>query len=341
MASKKPPKSDKKPAAKTDKKTVKSEKRHEDIILPFMLEESSLRGRGVRLGKVVDTILTRHNYPEPVSRLLGEMLVLTSMLANTLKFDGIFTAQVNGDGPVRFIVVDAVGDGHLRGYAAIEEDAPEFHVSNDTDALTMRELLGKGYLAITVDQNAQSERYQGIVELTGETLSESVMEYFRQSEQIDVALSVAVGKSREGGRKGDSWEAGGIMLQCMPEQRKGDDVLFLDFNADSALMYGREEWNRAKILLRSVTKYELLDPFLPMPELLYRLFNEEGVRVYEPSKLHAKCRCSRERVELVLKTLPRDDINDMFIEGKITVTCQFCNKDEVFTEAQVKVLMGE
>lgn len=302
--------------------------RYEDFVLPFMIDSSSLRGRMVRLGPAMQEILSRHDYPASVSRVLGELLVLTSLLGSTLKFQGIFTIQATGNGPVRFMVADATHDGELRGYAEIGDDFPV----NDAE-LTLHDLLGEGHLAITIDPGGDIERYQGIVSLEGNSLAECVNLYFKQSEQIDVALQVEVGRSREGSQKGN-WEGAAIMLQKLPgegPEEDGNNVVFLDFGTDSTARYSGEKWNRAVTFLRTVTKYELLDPFLSPKDLLYRLFHEDGVRVFDEYKLLDKCRCSRDRIEGILQGLSAEELDDMSDEGVISVTCQFCNREECFT----------
>jgi molecular chaperone Hsp33 len=236
---------------------------NDNLMQPFQLESSALRGRVIRLGDAVDRVLTRHDYPEPVSRLLGELLVLTATLAGALKFSGVFSLQTQSDGPVSFMVADCTADGTLRGYARYDADRIAA-----LDTAGAAALLGRGHLALTVDQGRHSEAYQGIVELVGDNLTDSMRAYFRQSEQLQTGLRTAVERVEEAGRP--RWRAGGLMVQRLPEE------------APAANGGGEpeEDWRRTMILLGSATDEELVDPGLPANTLLYRLFHEEGVRVF-------------------------------------------------------------
>lgn len=288
----------------------------DDVIQTFQLDTSHLRGRFVRLGGVLDEILSRHAYPEPVAGLLGQTITLAVALAGMLKYDGIFTLQAKGDGPVGMIVADVTSAGDLRGYAHFDEDRV---AGLAPGASTIPELLGGGYLAFTVDQGENTERYQGIVELAGSTLTESVNHYFRQSEQIETGMTVTVA------RKDDGWRSGALLLQRMPEEggtpvRASDD---------------EDDWRRAMVLMSSVTDAELTDPDLPANDLLFRLFHEEGVRVWPPVPVRAGCRCSRERVSTVLRSLPRSEIEELKVDGEVRVTCQFCSNTYGFDEDEL------
>lgn len=275
----------------------------EDVVQPFLLESSGIRGHLVRLGPAVDHILTRHAYPAPVAGLLAETVALAATLASMMKYDGIFTLQTKGDGPVRILVADTTSDGHLRGYASFDENALRTLDGAGTDVL-----LGGGYLAFTVDQGAHTDRYQGIVELTGTTLAECLQHYFRQSEQIRSGLMVAAARI-EG-----AWRAAGLLLQRTPGPGG-----FPEAPEDE------EDWRRAMILQASCTERELLDRDLPVNDLLYRLFHEEGVRVFQRKPLQARCRCSRARLEDTLRALPRAEVEDLKVDGEVVATCEFCN----------------
>lgn len=290
-----------------------------DLIQPFQVEASGLRGRLVRLGPAVDTILTRHDYPEPVARLLAEALALSGTLAAALKYDGVFTLQIKGDGPVKMLVADVTSAGAVRGYAAVDGPVP---VETGPRAGSVPGVLGKGYLAFTVDQGEDTERYQGIVELTGDTLADCAHHYFEQSEQFSAAIRVSAGRDDDG-----AWRAAAMMLQRLPDQE-----------AIIALEERDEAWRRAVILMNSVTGDELLDFALAPERLLYRLFHEDGVRVYERQALAFGCRCSRDRAGRILASLPRDEVTELTIDGEVTVTCEFCNTTEAFDEGQIDAL---
>ena len=247
----------------------------DNLVQPFRLEALSLRGRLVRLGDALETILGQHAYPDPVAQLLGEALVLGTALGTSLKFKGVFTFQAKGDGPVRMLVADITNDGGLRAYA-------QFSDVLETPLGDVATLLGKGFLAFTVDQQINEDRYQGIVSLENGSLAHAVQHYFLQSEQLPTGLLAVVRRDSDG-----HWRGGCLMLQRMP--REGGITQDLETNAD-------EDWRRAMLLMATCRPEELTDPTLSAHDLLYRLFHEEGVRVYDPLPLRAQCRCSDERV---------------------------------------------
>jgi molecular chaperone Hsp33 len=290
----------------------------DDLIQSFQLETTAFRGRLVRLGASLDEIFGKHDYPAPVARLLSEALALAGALAGALKYDGIFTLQTKGDGPVGMMVADVTSTGDVRGYAQFDR-ARVAAVAEDADLPT---LLGKGYLAFTVDQGEHTERYQGIVELLGTTLAECTQHYFRQSEQLVTGLSVTAR------RVGGHWRAGALMLQRLAEGAA---------NLASATVEA-DDWQRSMVLMGTVTADELVDPQLTAHTLLFRLFHEEGVRAFAPVRVRHACRCSRERVETVLRTLPAEDVEHMKVDGVITATCEFCSTAYRFTDADVAAL---
>jgi molecular chaperone Hsp33 len=294
----------------------------DNLLRPFQLERSALRGRLVRLGSTVDRVLTQHEYPEPISRQLGELLVLAATLAGALKFQGTFSLQIKSDGPISLMLADCTNDGELRGYAQFDEVKLALAASGDVPGL-----FGHGHLALTVEQSAGGDSYQGIVELAGEDLTDCMHAYFRQSEQVQTGLRIAVDRVDELG--GERWRAGGIMLQRLPgESLPGHDYSPTD-----------EDWRRTMLLLSTATPAELVDPHLPLENLLLRLFHEEGVRVFRPLHLSFGCRCTRERVEALLRMFPEDELEDMKLEdGDLEVTCQFCNQSFHFDEAELAQL---
>jgi molecular chaperone Hsp33 len=293
----------------------------DDFVLPFQIESLQIRGRLVRLSTVADTIVRQHAYPPPIARLVGESLAVTAALAQALKFDGIFTLQTKTDGAVSFLVSDMTSAGHLRSYCSYDAEAMAALLAENSGELSLPRLMGQGYLALTVDQGEHTERYQGIVELTGRTLVDCVAHYFQQSEQLETAIKVATAQAPSlGGR--EHWRAGAIMLQRLP------------LEGGSGIRLDREEqedgWRRLMYLLGTCTDAELTDPYLTAQDLLYRLFNEDGVRVFPPLPMVHRCRCSRERIELVLSGLAFQELQEMQIDGRLEVRCQFCNNNEVF-----------
>ncbi len=302
----------------------------DDVVVPFKIENADIRGRFVRLGPSVDEILRIHDYPEPVSRLLGEALTLVAMLGSSLKFDGTFSLQTRSDGPVRMLVADFFTPGILRGYASFDEEALQ------KVAGTNENLLGSGHLALTVDQGAETERYQGVVELSGQSMADCAHQYFRQSEQIETSLKLSVANlfqpSEEGEPFGSAWRAGGIMIQNLPEV--GGDTPEIENRKQQEEI--EDSWRRAGFLLDTVSDDELTDPTLKSEELLYALFHEDGVRMFSAVPLQAGCRCERSRVESVLKRYGRADLEEMAAEdGVIRVTCEFCKTEYDFDPAEV------
>jgi molecular chaperone Hsp33 len=283
----------------------------DDFVQPFQLESSSLRGRLVRLGPALDIILHQHAYPEPVGALLGEATVIAAALGTALKYEGVFTLQIKSDGPVCMLVADVTNDGGIRAYAQIAEGG--LPVDN-------LGLLGKGYLAFTVDQKMKDDRYQGIVEMNGENIAEAVQHYFRQSEQLPTGIVAAVHCDGQG-----RWHGGCLMLQKMP--REGG----VGYESDTSV---EDDWLRAMMLMGTCTPAELTDPGLSANDLLFRLFHEEGVRVFDPHPFRHQCRCSEARVTDMLRSLPREEIEELAINGIVDVTCEFCNKSYKFDKAR-------
>jgi len=302
-----------------------------DSVLPFQLEALGVRGRAVRLGPVLDTILSRHAYPAPVAALLAEALVLGAALASSLKYDGIFTLQLRGDGPVRLIVVDLTSDGALRGYAQVDTarldaalaDVPLDRASGLPSNPVPR-LLGAGHMAFTVDQGAQTERYQGVVALDGATLADCAHHYFRQSEQLAAGLKLAVA------RDGAHWRAAALVLQALPSAQ-----LIAELDADER----EDRWRKAVVLLSSATAAEMVDPGLPVEALLLRLFHEDGVRAFDRRPLYDQCRCSRARIDRVLRTIRRSELDELRdAGGRVVVTCEFCSTTYRYADADLDAL---
>ena len=304
-----------------------------DFYQPFLIDECHVKGNFIRLGEAMNVILSRHNYPDSISHLLAEQTVLACMLSGNLDEGGSLTMQAkgSGDGPVKFTVVDVKANGDIRGYAELADDAIEklAALKKENKEPRLKNLLGEGgYLAITMTPKPGGQQYQGVVAMTGEDLSTALTEYFTQSEQIHVSIKAAVGKVTEQGES--KWYASGMMVQRMPSEG-GKSPSKIKLQEDE------ENWNRASVLMNTVTKGELLNPMLAPQTLLVRLFNEDGVWVYEPRQLQVNCSCSRDRIEDVLSTFAVDDIEDMKTdEGIISVNCQFCNKTEVFRQNDIE-----
>ena len=289
-----------------------------DFILPFQIEGAGVRGRVVRLDSVVDDIVRRHAYPGEVSRLLSESIILTALLGDTLKFDGVFSLQTRGDGPVRLMAADFTTDGTVRGYAGIDpERTDELNDTVTGPEADVSELLGDGSLAFTVDQGAYTERYQGIVALDGATLAKCAESYFRTSEQLPTRIKLGVTPGTKGnGHPPLPWRATGIMIQQVADS--GGTSQAMDEEPG-------ETWNRASILFDSLSFEELVDPGLTPEDVLYRLYHEDGVRVFDAHDVKFGCRCSRERIAAVIKTFSPEEIEEITVNGHIEATCEFCS----------------
>jgi len=313
----------------------------DDAILPFAVESLDLRGRVVRLGPALDALLSAHDYPEPVSKLLGEAVVLTVMLGSSLKFDGRFILQTQSDGPVRMLVVDFVSPGRLRACARIDASALAQAIADGR--VTAGDLLGRGHLAMTIDQGAGMNRYQGLVALEGGSLEDAAHEYFLRSEQIPTRVRLAVAEEYNASISGPrrSWRAGGMLLQFLPhkpERMRGPDLDPGDAPDGAAVhdLPEDEAWVTGRSLFATVEDIELIDPQVSGERLLYRLFHEHGVRVFRPVDVVAQCSCSRDSVSAMLKSFSQDDRDHMVEDGVISVTCEFCNANYRFDPAELR-----
>jgi molecular chaperone Hsp33 len=319
----------------------------EDAILPFEVASLDLRGRAVRLGPALDQILGAHDYPLPVAKLLGEAIALTVLLGSSLKFEGRFILQTQTDGPVRMLVVDFISPCRVRACARFDRAQVETAIA--ARAASAGELLGQGHLAMTIDQGADMSRYQGLVALTGGGLEDAAHEYFLRSEQIPTRVRLAVaeefsaasassGAAASGPRH--RWRAGGMLLQFLPKSPERMRVADLDPGDAPAGTTPHEvaeddAWREGRALIETVEDIELIDPDLSSEQLLYRLFHEQGVRVFRATELEAKCSCSRENVASMLESFSQDDRDHMVENGVISVTCEFCSSHYVFGPGEV------
>jgi molecular chaperone Hsp33 len=282
----------------------------DDLVAPFQIEGEAVRGRAVRLGGSIDEILQAHAYPEPVANLLGETCALAALVGSNLKFDGRLIVQAQGSGPVRYVVADYDTEGSLRGYCRYDEDAVA-EVSQGFARPGARSLLGDGVFIMTVDQGPDMDRYQGVTAIEGETLALCAEQYFAQSEQTPTRVRLAVGQVDVGA--GRHWRAGGVLIQNIAE--------------DEARAPTAEPWDRTQAFFETIGEDELIDPTISAETLLYRLFHEDGVRVFEPKALKAFCRCSHERIETVLRSFGVEERAEMVeADGKIRVTCEYCSR---------------
>ncbi len=308
-----------------------SDDARDDNVLPFAVAPLDLRGRVVRLGASIDEILARHAYPPRVARVVGEAAALTALLGSALKLEGRLQLQTKSDGAIDIIVVDFDAPNRLRAFA-------RFDAARLAAAGADADLLGKGHLALTLEQGNDMARYQGIVALEGQGLEEAAHRYFRQSEQIPTFVRLAVAESVTGAQT--SWRAGGLMVQFLPAapERQAD---LPPGNAPAGTpvpeVIENDAWVEAKALAATIEDHELVDPTLSSERLLYRLFHERGVRVFSAQSVKAACRCSRQRIANMLRRFTPQERADMVGDnGKIGVTCEFCSTYREFAPAELE-----
>ena len=278
--------------------------RDSDVLRRFVFERTNVRGQLVHLDATWRAILERRDYPPPVRELLGQAMAAAALLVTTIKFNGSLILQVQGDGPVSLIVVQAKADRTLRGLA---------HWSDPVLPGPLAQLVGKARLAITIDQGGDRERYQGIVALDAEeNFAAALEDYFARSEQLATRLWLSAGEGR----------AAGLLLQALPGETEDADA-----------------WNRVVQLADTWREQELLE--LSQRELLRRLFHEEDVRLFEPEPVSFRCTCTRERIETVLRSLGYAEVKGIIEEqGRVSVDCEFCNQNYLFDPVDVEKLFA-
>ncbi|MEQ9948552.1 Hsp33 family molecular chaperone HslO [Pectobacterium aroidearum] len=276
-----------------------------DQLYRYLFENYAVRGELVTVNETYQRILTNHDYPPAVQTLLGEMLVATSLLTATLKFSGDITVQLQGDGPLKLAVINGNHQQQMRGVARLQGDiAPES---------SLKEMVGNGYLVITITPT-EGERYQGVVGLEGETVAECLESYFQQSEQLPTRLFIRTGQ-HEGKQA-----AAGMLLQVLPAQ-----------DAD------RNDFDHLAQLTTTVKAEELFS--LPATEVLYRLYHQEEVTVYEPQDVEFRCHCSRDRCADALMTLSDQEVNEMIEQdGEIDMHCDYCGTHYLFNSLDIRAI---
>lgn len=279
-----------------------------NVLNRYLFEDLSVRGELVQLDKSYQEIISSKEYPIAVQNLLGELLVATTLLTATLKFVGSITLQLQGDGPVSLAVINGDHDQKVRGVARWEGDIPE-------DA-SLHQLIGKGHLVMTITPE-KGERYQGVVGLEGETLSEIIEHYFISSEQLKTRLWIRLGEVD------GKAHAAGMLLQTMPDGTGSDN-----------------DFEHLEQLTDTVKNEELFG--LEANELLYRLYNQETVKLFEPQQVAFHCGCSRERSASAILTVAKDEIYDILAsEGTISLHCDYCGTSYSFDENDVSELFSQ
>ena len=292
---------------------------HDDLAAAFQIEGWPVRGRLVRMGDAINTILSSHDYPLPVAHLLGEACALAALVGSALKFDGRLLVQAQGDGPVRYVLADYGTDGTLRGFCRYDET--ELTAACDENPNPgAQELLGKGVFIMTLDRGPDFERTQGVTPIEGDSLAACAEHYFVQSEQIPTKVNLAVGEITTD--TGTQYRAGGALIQVIA--------------GDESRGSTEEVWDRTRALFATLSDDELVDPTITPETLLYRLFHEDGVRLEGASALKAVCRCSRERIVSVLQSFPEDEREEMVEDdGNIHANCEYCSTDYLIHPSEV------
>ena len=297
-----------------------------DNCASFHIEDGAFMGRLVRLDDVVNTIISKHSYPQNVSAVVAESTALGALLASALKYDGLFTLQTKSNGPVSMVVVDVTSDGAIRACANFDEErikkAQELR-KTEGEIEAAPHWLGEGYLAFTVDQGKDTDLYQGVVDLQGKNLTECALRYFKQSEQIETALQLFLHVPTD---EHDRWKAAGILLQKLPET--GGKV-----NTDIDMS---EAWNEAVTFMQSLTADEVFDDNLSSAELLHRLYHSSKLSITKNKDYRFGCRCSREKLLNTLSSFSEEEINNLADkQNQIAATCNFCSEKYVFDKGEL------
>ncbi len=282
-----------------------------NIIIPFTICDATVKGRIIKLDEELDRILSQHEYPELVAKLLGELLLITAIIGSQFKDEITLTVQLQTEGNIKYIVADYQSPNQIKGYAQINSQA-------NYDNEKYQNAITKGFLTITVDRKLyNNQRYQGVIEVENITISQAIEKYFYQSEQITTSVKLAVGRSLAHDKK-ESWCGGGIITQKLPSASD------------------EEKWTEAQAYFATICDHELIDPSISAEKLLYSLYHEVGVTIYDYIPIVNKCRCSREKAMQVLKSIGKKEAESLIIDKKISVNCQFCNQSQNFSAKEVK-----
>lgn len=293
-----------------------------DTCASFYLDGGRFVGRLVRLDGVLNTILDKHQYPINVSTALAETTALSVLLSAALKYDGLFTLQIQGNGPISLLVTDVTSENKIRACARFDAQKLEAAKAlRKTEDLIeeLPHLVGGGYMAFTIDQGDRTNLYQGIVDLQGNNLTEMALRYFKQSEQIDTALKLFV-KRPEGESR--TWQAAGLLLQKAPI--KGGNTQTEDPTEQNLI------WEDLQAFVASLSENEVFDADLDDENILNRLFHAHNLTIGQEKHYTFGCRCSREKVRQTLQTFAPEEVRQMVENGHITATCHFCSEEYVF-----------
>ncbi len=280
---------------------------NQDLLVRFLFNQRDVRGEIAYTSDSLQQMLQNHDYPYPVKQLLAELVVATSLLTATLKLDGDIAVQLQGDGPVRFAAVNGTAEQEFRGVARLQAEI---------GATGFRDLIGEGYMLVTITPK-QGERYQGIIPLTGDSLTDTLEAYFAQSEQLPTRLYLFTDLTEEKSR------AAGLLLQVLPVDPEK----------------AKQDFNDLVIVTDTITGNELLD--LPTEQMLHRLYHDEEVELFAPQQIRFVCGCSREKCEAAIISLGKTVIEEHIAEGKLDISCDYCNSTYQFDSAELSLLLNK
>lgn len=314
-----------------------------DKVLPFQVDGLDVRGRMVHLNDTVTNIIARHQYPDAVNRLLAEAIALTALLGSSLKFEGKLILQVQTKGAVNMLVVDYDAPDAVRAYVRFDEQAVAQLI--EKGETRPEQLLGEGHLVMTIDQGQFMNRYQGVVVLDGKSLEEAAHSYFMQSEQLPTKVRLAATQMitrQEGSEPKSEWLAGGLLVQYLPSS--SGDIPHRDLHPGdhpdpeqqkTLHVDEADAWRECEALVATIDDHELTDPAVSAETLLYRLFHENGPRIFDEMPIEDRCSCSHERIEAMLNNFAAEELDGMVEDGQIQITCEFCSSKYAFTRDQV------
>lgn len=275
-------------------------------LIPFTLNKAEVKGRVVKLDKTLDIILKKHQYSDLVARILAELLLVGPLIGSQFKEEIFLTLQLQVKDKTQYFVADYQHPGKLRGYA----NCDKITENDEYESIVKNSLL-----LVTIDRQ-NNNRYQGIVEITKDSISEALENYFHQSEQIDTSIKIKVDKLQHPNQNA-TWCGGGMLLQALPSEGNN------------------ETWRDANIYFSTIKDDELIDPSLTLENLLYALYNEMEIRIYDPLTIEHQCHCSHSKIENVILSLGREESEKAFQDDKIIVNCEFCNKKYEFSHSDL------
>ncbi|HHL43473.1 MAG TPA: molecular chaperone Hsp33 [Hellea balneolensis] len=294
----------------------------DDHIAAFTLKGGAVRGRILRAASALDAAVGHNRYPEPVANLLAEALMISALVAHSLKFKGRIIVQAMGtnDGAVSMLVAETTSEGQMRAYARFDQDMLA-KILSEHPKPGVQDLTGGGTFALTIDQGQDMERYQSLAAIEGDTFSGIVEHYFAKSEQVPTRIQMAVGRLHTPPAK-EILRGGAIMAQRVANDENRADV--------------QESWTLVEAVMNTLSDEELLDPDLASERLLYRLFHEQGVAMEVAKPISAYCGCSKQRLHNTLKSFDDQAIEDMIENGVISAKCEFCHTDYKFTKSDLR-----